>query len=168
MTSPHRPNEKWVTDITEFSIQTGKVYLSPIIDCFYGQITSWSIGTSLNAELVSTMLKVAAETLNDNEKPVVHSDRGAHYRWPVWIALMEKYELTRSMSKKASTPDNAQAESFFGHLKTEFFYNRNWQGVSVQDFMNQLDIYIKWYNTKRRKNSLGGKSPQEYRHGAVA
>lgn len=114
------------------------------------------------------MLKVAAETLNDNEKPVVHSDRGAHYRWPVWIALMEKYELTRSMSKKASTPDNAQAESFFGHLKTEFFYNRNWQGVSVQDFMNQLDIYIKWYNTKRRKNSLGGKSPQEYRHGAVA
>lgn len=163
-----RPNEKWVTDITEFSIQTGKVYLSPIIDCFDGQITSWSIGTSPNAELVSTMLKAAAETLNDNEKPVVHSDRGAHYRWPVWIALMENYELTRSMSKKASTPDNAQAESFFGHLKTEFFYNRSWQGVPVQDFMNQLDIYIEWYNTKRRKNSLGGKSSQEYRYGAVA
>ncbi|BBN98295.1 hypothetical protein St703_10000 [Sporolactobacillus terrae] len=52
---------------TEFSIQAGKVYLSPIIDCFDGQITSRSIGTSSNAELVSTMLKAAAETLNDNE-----------------------------------------------------------------------------------------------------
>jgi transposase InsO family protein len=52
---------------------------------------------------------------------------------------MEKYELTRSMSKKASTPDNARAESLFGHLKTEFFYNQSWQGVSVQDFMNQLN-----------------------------
>ncbi len=163
------PNQKLVTDITEFSIQAGKVYLSPLIDCFDGQITSWTIGTSPNAELVNTMLSAAAETLAlDEKKPVVHSDRGAHYRWPGWIELMDEFGFTRSMSKKASTPDNAQAESFFGHLKTEFFYNRSWLGKSIDDFTKELNQYIEWYNTKRRKKVLGGKSPQEYRQNMVA
>ncbi len=142
------PNQKLVTDITEFSIQAGKVYLSPLIDCFDGQITSWTIGTSPNAELVNTMLSAAAETLAPDEKPVVHSDRGAHYRWPGWIELMDEFGFTRSMSKKARTPDNAQAESFFGHLKTEFFYNRSWLGKSIDDFTKELNQYIEWYNTK--------------------
>ncbi|WP_203634161.1 IS3 family transposase, partial [Lacticaseibacillus suibinensis] len=69
--------------------------------------------------------------------------------------------------KKASTPDNAQAESFFGHLKTEFFYNRSWLGKSIDDFTKELNQYIEWYNTKRRKKVLGGKSPQEYRQSKV-
>ncbi len=72
------------------------------------------------------------------------------------------------MSKKSSTPDNAQAESFFGHLKTEFFYNQSWQGKSVQDFMKELNDYLEWYNTKRRKIYLGGKSPREYRQAKSA
>ncbi len=98
------PNQKLVTDITEFSIQAGKVYLSPLIDCFDGQITSWTIGTSPNAELVNTMLSAAAETFTLNEKPIVHSDRGAHYRWPGWIELMNGFGFTRSMSKKSQHP----------------------------------------------------------------
>lgn len=145
------PNQKLVTDITEFSIQAGKVYLSPLIDCFGGQITSWTISTSPNAELVNTMLSVAAERLPSNEKIIVHSNRGAHYRWLGWIGLMDKFGFTRSMSQKGSTPDNAQAESFFGHLKTEFFYNRSWIGKSIDDFIQALNEYIGWYNTKRRK-----------------
>jgi len=162
------PNQKWVTDITEFSIQVGKIYLSPIIDCFDGQITSWSIGTNPNAELVNTMLAAAAKGLPSGSQPIVHSDRGAHYRWPGWIELMSRYELTRSMSKKGSAPDNAQAESFFGHLKMEFFYNRDWRGTSKEEFISGLDSYIEWYNTKRRKISLGGKSSEEYRHSKAA
>lgn len=162
------PNQKWVTDITEFSIPAGKVYLSPIVDCFDGGTPSWSIGTSPNAELVNTMLNTAADTLSESERPIIHSDRGAHYRWPEWIGLINQYGFTRSMSKKSSTPDNAQAESFFGHLKTEFFYNQSWQGKSVQDFMKELNDYLEWYNTKRRKISLGGKSPREYRQAKSA
>lgn len=73
-------------------------------------------------------------------------------------------ELTRSMSKRGSAFDNAQAESFFGHLKMEFFYNRDSRGTSKEEFISGLDSYIEWYNTKRRKNSLGGKSSKEYRH----
>lgn len=79
-----KPNEKWLTDITEFNIGEKKVYLSPIIDCFDGLPVTWTIGTSPNAELVNTMLDNAIAQLDDGEKPIVHSDRGCHYRWPGW------------------------------------------------------------------------------------
>ena len=78
-------NSKWLTDITEFHIPAGKVYLSPIIDCFDGLPVSWTIGTSPNSNLVNNMLDNAISTLKETEKPIVHSDRGSHYRWPGWI-----------------------------------------------------------------------------------
>ena len=78
--SASQPNQKWLTDITEFHIPAGKVYLSPIIDCFDGMVVSWTIGTSPNAELVNTMLQDAINTLKISERPMVHSDRGCHYR----------------------------------------------------------------------------------------
>jgi putative transposase len=80
------PNVKWITDITEFTIPAGKVYLSPMVDCSDGLLVSWSIGTSPDAELVNSMLERAMETLKDGEHPLVHSDRGCHYRWPGWIS----------------------------------------------------------------------------------
>ena len=104
------PNAKWLTDITEFRIPAGKVYLSPIIDCFDGLIVSWTIGTSPDAELVNTMLDDAICTLADGEHPVLHSDRGCHYRWPGWISRMENAGLIRSMSKKGCSPDNSACE----------------------------------------------------------
>ena len=80
-----KPNMKWLTDITEFRIPAGKIYLSPIIDCFDGLPVSWSIGTAPIAELVNSRLDLAVLTLQEGEKPIVHSDRGAYYRWPGWI-----------------------------------------------------------------------------------
>ncbi len=116
------PNEKWLTDITEFQIPAGKVYLSPIIDCFDGMVVSWTIGTNPNAELVNTMLDAAIETVaQTTDRPVVHSDRGGHYRWPGWLSRMSDAKLTRSMSRKACSPDNAACEGFFGRLKNELF-----------------------------------------------
>lgn len=123
------PNKKWLTDLTEFSIPAGKVYLSPIIDCFDGLVVSWTIGTSPNADMVNMMLDCAICGLREDEKPVIHSDRGCHYRWPGWISRMENTGLTRSMSKKGCSPDNSACEGFFGHLKNEMFYNRSWQDV---------------------------------------
>ena len=158
-----KPNEKWLTDITEFSIPAGKAYLSPIIDCFDGLVVSWAVGTSPNAKLANTMLLEGINTLRPNEKPVVHSDRGCHYRWPEWISIIESNGLKRSMSKKGCSPDNAACEAFFGRLKNEMFYNRNWQGVSVEEFIEQVNEYIEWYNSKRIKLSLWAKSPIRYR-----
>lgn len=158
------PNEKWLTDISEFQIPAGKVYLSPMIDCFDGQVISWSIGTRPDAELVNTMLDAAIETVeNSNKRPVVHSDRGAHYRWPGWLSRIADAKLVRSMSRKGCSPDNAACEGFFGRLKTEMFYPRNWQSMSIEQFSQALDSYIRWYNEKRIKISLGALSPVEYR-----
>ena len=119
--SADKPNEKWLTDITEFIISAGKIYLSPIIDCFDGFITSWAISTSPNAALVNGMLDVAIESLSKGEAPIIHSDRGAHYRWPGWINRMDKTNLTRSMSKKAVHLITLLAKVFLNGSKMSFF-----------------------------------------------
>ena len=157
------PNEKWLSDITEFSIPAGKVYLSPIVDCFDGMVPSWTRGTSPDAKLVNSMLDEAILTLEDGEHPILHSDRGGHYRWPGWIERIKHSRLIRSMSRKGCSPDNSACEGFFGRLKNEMFYNRSWKGVSIEDFCAELDDYITWYNEERIKMSLGGRSPLEYR-----
>ncbi|RYD77721.1 MAG: IS3 family transposase [Verrucomicrobiaceae bacterium] len=158
------PNEKWLTDITEFQIPAGKVYLSPMIDCFDGLVISWTIGTHPDAELVNTMLDAAIETVVDgNDRPVVHSDRGAHYRWPGWLSRIGEAKLIRSMSRKGCSPDNAACEGFFGRLKTELFYPRDWKTTTIEQFIQVVDSYIRWYNEKRIKISLGSLSPIEYR-----
>ena len=146
-----------------FPVPAGKVYLSPMTDCFDGLVVSWSISASPNAELVSAMLDEAISTLAPGEKPVVHSDRGCHYRWPGWLKRLEAADLTRSMSRKGCTPDNAACEAFFGRLKVEFFYARQRPGTTMEEFVAELDAYIRWYNETRIKMSLGGRSPVEYR-----
>ena len=152
-----------LTDITEFHISAGKVYLSAITDVFDGKIVAWTIGTSPNAKLVNTMLVKAREALGNDKHPIVHSDRGIHYQWPGWIALMKKFGWTRSMSKKGCSPDNAACEGVFGRVKNEMFYNRSWIGVSIKEFIAYLDDYLHWYNEDRIKITLGGMSPVEYR-----
>ena len=152
-----------MTDITEFAIPAGKVYLSPIVDCFDGLLVTWEIGISPDAALVNTMLDDAINQLSSKEKPIIHSDRGVHYRWPGWIERMDKAGLTRSMSKKGCSPDNSACEGVFGRIKNEMFYNTDWTGVSIPDFIKILNNYLVWYNELRIKKSLGYMSPMEYR-----
>ena len=158
-----RPNEKWLTDITEIKASDGKVYLSPMIDCHDGKIVAYTAGFHPNAELANRMLAEAAETLPDNARPVVHSDRGCHYRWPGWLELMERYGLTRSMSAKGCSPDNAAAEGFFGRMKTESVYPEHWEKRTRDEVLVLIDEYIHWYNHERIKQSLGWMSPVQYR-----
>jgi transposase InsO family protein len=158
------PNEKWLTDISEFQIPAGKVYLSPMIDCFDGMVVSWSIGTRPDADLVNSMLDAAIKTVaTDSARPMVHSDRGGHYRWPGWLSRVAEAKLVRSMSRKACSPDNAACEGFFGRLKNELFYARDWLNTTVDEFVVALDTYIRWYNEERIKISLGARSPVEHR-----
>ena len=141
----------------------GKVYLSPMIDCHDGKIVAYTAGFHPNAELANRMLAEAAETLPDNARPVVHSDRGCHYRWPGWLELMERYGLTRSMSAKGCSPDNAAAEGFFGRMKTESVYPEHWEKRTRDEVLVLIDEYIHWYNHERIKQSLGWMSPVQYR-----
>jgi transposase InsO family protein len=162
--SASAPNEKWLTDITEFQIPAGKVYLSPMIDCFDGMVVSWSIGTSPNAELVNTKLDAAIDKIAaSGSRPVVHSDRGGHYRWPGWLSRIADAKLVRSMSRKGCSPDNAACEGFFGRLKIEMFFSRDWLSTTIDEFIASLDAYIQWYNEARIKISLGARSPIGHR-----
>ena len=158
------PNELWLTDITEFKLPSEeKVYLSPVIDCFDGLVVSWRIGKRPDAALANGSLEDACGTLAPGQRPVCHSDRGCHYRWPGWIGICEENGLVRSMSRKGCSPDNSACEGFFGRLKNEFFYHRDWRGVAMESFMAQLDGYIRFYNERRKKQSLGWMSPVQHR-----
>ena len=159
------PNFLWLTDVTQFAIPAGKVYLSPVLDCFDGAIVSWTASTSPNAEMANSMLRGALETVPDSQRRflVLHSDCGCHYRWPEWISICEEAGITRSMSAKGCSPDNSAMEGFFGRMKNEMFYGRDWSGVTIEEFVDLIGKYIERYNTKRIKRSLGGMSPMDYR-----
>ena len=89
------------------------------------------------------------------EAPVIHSDRGCHYRWPEWIRICEEHGLTRSMSAKGCSPDNAAAEGFFGRLKQEFLHCRDFAGIGMDEFIRRLDGYMTWYRDERIKLEYG-------------
>ena len=97
------PNEKWLTDISEFATSKGKIYLSVIRDCYNDEIISYKIGNKPTAALANDTLSEAIKSLGDSGlKPIIHSDRGCHYRWPGWIQITEDNGLVRSMSKKGA------------------------------------------------------------------
>jgi hypothetical protein len=124
-----------------------------MIDCFDGMVVSWSIGTRPDAELVNTMLDAAIDKVAaSGDRPVVHSDRGGHYRWPGWLSRIAEAKLVRSMSRKGCSPDNAACEGFFGRLKIEMFFSRDWLSTTIDEFVAALDAYIRWYNDARIKS----------------
>lgn len=125
---------------------------------------NWSIGTQPDAGLVNTMLDAAVETVSEGEeRPIVHSDRGGHYRWSCWLTRISEAKLVRSMSRTGYSQDNAACEGFFGRLKTELFYPRDWKTIKIERFVDEVDAYIRWYNEMGIKISLGSLSPVEYR-----
>lgn len=146
-----RPNVIWLTDITEMKARDGKLYLSAIIDCFDGKAVAWEMSTIPDAVLVNNTLKKALATLQPYEHPIIHSDRGAHYRWDGWIQLCEDAKLTRSMSRKGHSPDNAACEGFFGRAKTEHISMLIEQSLKIIDLQRAVDDYLTWYNEVRLK-----------------
>lgn len=145
------PGELAVTDVTEFSIPAGKVYLSPVIDCFDGAPAAWSISRHPDSALCDGSLRAYLDGLPAGSAPTVHTDGGATYRSASWKAIAGERGAARSMSRKACCQDNARAEGFFGTLKEEFFYGRDWSGASLAAFEEELDGYLRWYATGRLK-----------------
>lgn len=148
-----KPFEKLLTDITEFALKDGKVYLSPLIDCYDGKPITYTIGKSPNMELTNTMLIRAHEKIKDR-KCIIHNDRGFHYRIKSWIDLMEGFGYIRSMSKKGCTPDNSMCEGFFGTIKNEFFYPNDWRNTTCDEFIPLLDNFLQRFTKDRIKIRL--------------
>jgi putative transposase len=160
------PNQKWVTDVTEFRVGDRKVYLSPVIDLFDRYVVAHSWSLSPNLGLTNTSLSLAVATLPPGQHPLVHSDQGFQYQHRSWRALLEDADATQSMSRKANCYDNALAENFFGHLKAELFHHNRFD--TVEAFTTALDEYIHWYNNERISTKLKGLSPVQDRAQALA
>ena len=145
------PNKLWLTDITEFRLPDDprKVYLSPAVDLFDGDVAAFSVGTSPSKALVAEMLAGAVAAAGGGF--TLHSDRGWHYRTPDWVRACGEAGVERSMSRKGHSPDNAACEGFFGRLKVEFFHGRDWRGVSAERFAAELAEWIRWYREGRLK-----------------
>lgn len=160
-----QPNEKWVTDVTEFKVAGEKLYLSPILDLYNGEIVAYQTDTSPRYALVGSMLEKALKRLPEGAKPMVHSDQGWQYRYHIYRNRLEEMSLEQSMSRKGNCHDNATMESFFGTLKSEFFYRERFDNVAQLEA--GLDEYIHYYNHERIKMKLNGLSPVAYRSQAA-
>ena len=158
------PDKLWLADMTEFALPGGaKVYLRPIVDVFDGAPVSWRIGRHPSKELSDASLEEAVGKMQAGAHPIILSDRGVHYRIPSWIKMCEDAGLVRSMSRKGCCADNSACEGFFGRLKIEFYYGRDWRGVGANEFIERLDSYLRYYYEERIKKRLGWLSPKEYR-----
>jgi putative transposase len=154
-------NQKWVTDVTEFKVPGGKVYLSPVMDLCNGEIITYTMDTRPSLAMVTRMLRMALATLPKNARPLLHSDQGWQYRMPLYQSLLAQNGLTQSMSRKGNCYDNASMESFFAVLKSEFFHLNTF--TSADDLKKGLKDYIRYYNRERIKMKLNGLSPTAYR-----
>jgi putative transposase len=160
------PHQKWVTDVTEFHVAGEKLYLSPVLDLYNGEIIAFETNRRPVFELVDAMLKKALAKLGSGDRPMLHSDQGWQYRMPAYQLQLRKHRLVQSMSRKGNCLDNAAMESFFAVLKTEFFYPNTFS--SVDALRDGLADYIRYYNHDRIKLKLKGLSPVQYRTQASA
>ncbi|MDR2970624.1 MAG: IS3 family transposase [Bacteroidales bacterium] len=156
-----KPNQKWATDVTEFSLLGTKLYLSPIIDLYNGEIVSYNIAQQASLQQTMNMIEDAFCKIPDNEKLILHSDQGWQYRHHYFQHRLQQKGVIQSMSRKGNCLDNAVIENFFGILKSELLYLQKFD--SVEHFHKELDEYMKYYNNDRIKLKLNGMSPVQYR-----
>lgn len=155
------PNRKWTTDVTQINIKDEKIYLSPILDMFNGEIIAYSISKSPNMQMINEMLDSAFDKVQDTKGLIFHSDQGWQYQHYAYRNALKEHGIIQSMSRKGNCLDNAMAENFFGIMKTELLYAEKFE--SVKDFIKSLEEYIQYYNNIRIKLRLKGKSPVQYR-----
>ncbi|QEA02070.1 IS3 family transposase [Mesomycoplasma hyorhinis] len=158
-----QPNQKWTTDVTEFSGPFGKAYLSPILDMFNGEVIAWDLSTSANNQQIRKMLQRAFSKHKNLEGLIFHSDQGWQYQHKQFSEKLKQKGITQSMSRKGNCLDNSIIESFFGTLKRECFYGREKEFLTFKQFHKAIANYIYYYNYKRIKDKIKWMSPIKFR-----
>lgn len=161
-----KPNEKWVTDVTEFSLFGQKLYLSPILDLCSSDLVSYTISDKPVLSMVTSMLDKAFATIPDNTNLILHSDQGWQYQHKHYQAMLRKKGIRQSMSRKGNCLDNAVIENFFGLLKSELLYLQEFE--SMDHFKSELIEYLDYYNNRRIKEKLKGLPPAIHRQQALS
>ena len=156
-----RPLQKLATDVTEFALFGVKRYLSPVMDMYNGEIIYYTLYEHPVLDMVMEMMEGTVSRIGNKTGAILHSDQGWSYQNKRYQKYLQENGFSQSMSRKGNCLDNAVMENFFGLLKSELLYLQDFK--SVEDFEEQLREYIKYYNEKRIKARLGGKSPIQYR-----
>ena len=161
-----KPNQKWVTDVTEFSLFGKKLYLSPILDLYSSYLVSYTISERPALSMVTTMLKKAFEMIPDKIDLILHSDQGWQYQHRQYQQMLKRKGIRQSMSRKGNCLDNAVVENFFGLLKSELLYLQKFD--SMEHFKQELIDYLDYYNNRRIKAKLKGLPPAIHRQQALS
>lgn len=154
------PNQKWFTDVTYLKVCNTNVYLSAIIDTYDQSIVAWKISRSNDNQLVKDTLNLAFEA-NPGVKPYIQADRGSQYTSGMYREMSLKYGFKISMSRVSKCLDNQPIESFWGTLKSEYYYRKKFN--SFESLVNGIEGYIDRYMHKRYVKKFGGLTPAEYR-----
>lgn len=156
-----KPMQKWATDVTEFKVAGQKLYFSPIIELFNGEIVSYSISDRPNFKQITDMLTKAFKGIPKQTNLILHSDQGWQYQMREYQSFLKTKGIVQSMSRKGNCLDNAIIENFFGTVKAEMFYVKKYK--SIKDLQKDIIEYVDYYNNERIRLNLKGMSPTEYR-----
>ena len=164
-----KPNEKWLTDVTEFKYYVGtevkKLYLSAILDLCDKRIASYRIGSSNNNKFVFDTFDDAVKAYPEAH-PLFHSDRGFQYTSKLFHAKLEAAHMRQSMSRVGHCIDNGPMEGFWGMLKSEMYYLHKF--TSADELIAAIEQYITFYNTKRYQKRLHSMTPMEFHYACAA
>ena len=156
-------NQKWTTDVSEFHIAAGKLYLSPILDMHNREIVAFSVSRSPNFAQTTDMLRKAFAKHGHLEGLILHSDQGWQYQMRFYHQELEKRGIRQSMSRKGNCLDNSPMENFFGVMKNEMFYGHEYEFKSLDELERAIVAYIEYYNNERITEKTKGLPPVLYR-----
>ena len=157
-------NEKWTTDVSEFHIPAGKLYLSPILDMHNREIVSYNISRSPSYVQIKDMLNKAFDRFDDLSNLILHSDQGWQYQMFHYHKELRKRGITQSMSRKGNCLDNSPMENFFGKMKNEMFYGHEYEFKTLEQLQKAMEEYIEYYNNERIQVKLKGLTPCQARN----
>ncbi len=157
------PNEKWLTDVTEFKyyigIEVHKVYLSAILDLYDRRIVAYKIGDHNDNPLVMNTFD-AAVALEPDARPLFHSDRGFQYTSRQFCTRLKNHHMKQSMSRVAHCIDNGPMEGFWGIMKREMYYGKKFR--TKEDLIRAIEKYMDYYTNERVQRNLGVLTPIEF------
>lgn len=159
--SVDKPNAVWVTDITEFKVASGKLYLASIKDLYHREIVGWALADHMRTELCLEALGNALKRHRPPKGLIHHSDQGSQYCSAAYIEELERNGIIRSMSRKGNCFDNASAETFFSTIKSERLHHRIYK--DLEEARRDIFWYIEsFYNRQRRHQALGNITPAAF------
>ena len=158
-----KPNQKWTTDVSQFSFSWGKCYLSPIMDMYNNEIVGYDLSKKANYKQIERMLASANIDSKELSGLTIHSDQGWQYQNPRFVQTLKEHNIKQSMSRKGNCMDNSIMESFFGIMKNEMFYGHESEYPNFNVFAAVVSDYINYYNNVRIKKKSGWMSPVQFR-----